>query len=89
MTSEILATSGDSLIAPASRAFSIAPSDVGALPIPAKALYVGTGGDLVLRAIGSSEDVTFRNVAAGSILPVRTIAVRVQGTTAGNLVGLL
>lgn len=85
----ILAFSGDSLIAPASQAFAIVPHNSANLPTPAKAVYVGTGGDLVLRAIGSPNDVIFRNVVGGSILAVRTVAVRAEGTTAGSLVGLL
>jgi hypothetical protein len=89
MTANILTSSGDSLIAPARHAFAIVANNTSNLPTPAKAVYVGTGGDLVLRAIGSSTDVTFRNVSGGSILAVRTVAVRADGTTAADLVGLL
>ncbi len=78
----------DSLIAPARMAFPIAPSDNGQLSVAAKAVYVGTGGNIVLRAIGSSSDVTLKNVASGSVLAVRIIAIRATGTTATDLVGL-
>jgi hypothetical protein len=78
----------DSLIAPARLAFAIAPNDTANLPQTTKAVYVGTGGDIALRAVGSTEDVVLRNVVAGSVLAIRLQAVRVAGTTASNLVGL-
>ena len=88
MTNDIYATVGDSLIAPARVAFSIVPNDTEALGVTAKALYVGTGGDVAIRAAGSSSDVVLRNVASGSLLPIRVSAVRIVGTTAANIVGL-
>lgn len=78
----------DSLIAPARNCFSITPNDTAALAVTPKAIYVGTGGTLVVRAIDSASDVTFANVGNGSILDIRVIAVRSTGTTASNLVGL-
>ena len=81
-------TASDSLIAPARLAFPITPSDSTDLSVTTKAVYVGTGGDIVLRAIGSASDVTLSNVASGSVLAIRVKAVRTAGTTAGNLVGL-
>lgn len=53
-----------------------------------KAIFVGTGGDVVLRAVESSGDVTFRNIASGSILDVRVSAIRATGTSAADIVGL-
>lgn len=79
----------DSLIAPARQAFAIVPDDVADLPQVTKAVYVGSGGDIAIRAIGSADDVVLRNVAAGSVLAIRLRAVRVTGTTASNLVGLV
>lgn len=78
----------DSLTAPAKAAFSIIPDDSADLPALARALYVGTGGDLVLRAVDSDADATFANLPAGTILPVRVRAVRATGSTAANIVGL-
>lgn len=79
----------DSLIAPAKAAFPIAPNDSQPLPVTAKAIYVGSGGDLVMRAVDSGENVRFANVASGSILPIRVTAVLASGTTASDLVGLI
>jgi hypothetical protein len=78
----------DSLIAPARNCFSITPNDNVVLPFLPKAIYVGTGGTLVLRAIDGSSDVTFTNVANGTILDIRVTSVRATGTTATNLIGL-
>lgn len=78
----------DSPIAPASRCFSVVPSDDAELAVVTKALYVGSGGDVVLRAVDAVADVTFRNVSAGSTLDVRVRAVRAAGTTAADIVGL-
>ena len=53
-----------------------------------RAIYVGTGGDIALvDAAGNA--VTFKAVPQGSVLPVRARAVRVAGTTAADLVGLV
>ena len=81
-------SSSDSLIAPAKSAFAIIPDDTADLPSATKAVYVGTGGDITARPVDSDIDVLFRNVVAGTILPVRIRAVRVGGTTAADLVGL-
>jgi len=78
----------DSPMAPASRCFAIIPSDSAQLALATKAIYVGQAGDVTLRSVRGSADVTFRNVPAGATLDVRVCAVRATGTTAGNLVGL-
>lgn len=78
----------DSLIAPARNAFPITPDDLAALPSLPKAIYVGSGGNVVLRAVDGSQDVTFFGVASGSILDIRAKYIRATGTTANFLIGL-
>lgn len=78
----------DSPMAPASRCFAVVPSDEAELAEITKALYIGTAGDVVLRAVEAAADVTFRNVPAGAMLDVRVRAVRATGTTAADIVGL-
>ncbi|MEM6475490.1 MAG: hypothetical protein AAF687_04925 [Pseudomonadota bacterium] len=78
----------DSLAAPAKSAFAVTPDDSADLPVAVKALFIGTGGDLVLRAVDSDADVTLANLPDGSILPVRVRAIRATGSTATNIVGL-
>lgn len=81
-------TASDSLISPARMAFAITPNDSQDLSLFTKAIYVGIGGDVVLRAVGADNDVTFANVQTGSIIDVRCRAVRSSGTTASAIVGL-
>lgn len=78
----------DSPVAPSGSAATVVPHDVQALPQVSKALYIGTGGDLVLRLVRGDDDVTFRNLADGSLLDVRAVAVRANGTTAADIVAL-
>lgn len=88
MPQDAFSTSSDSLISPARLAFPITPNDSAELPLATKALYIGSGGDVVLRAVGSDQDVTLRNVVAGTIIAIRVKTLRQSGTTAANLVGL-
>lgn len=78
----------DSPVAPARDAFAITPQDGADLSVAPKAIYVGTGGSVVLRGVDSSGDTVFANVATGTILPVRVRAIRATGTTASDIVGL-
>ena len=64
----------------------ITPSDSTDLSVDARALYVGTGGDVRLLTSGGNT-VTFRNVSAG-ILPIRVRRVYAVGTTATDLVAV-
>ena len=77
----------DSVIAPAARAAAVAPHDVNALAETAKALFVGTGGDVVARGV-SGGDALFRNVPSGTVLPFRAQFVRATGTTAADILAL-
>ncbi|MGB3711311.1 MAG: hypothetical protein WA913_07890 [Pricia sp.] len=81
--------STDSLTAPAREGFALIPDDTAAVADLPKAIYVGTGGDLVLRMADSDADLTLRNVADGALLPLRPAFVRATGTTAADIVGLL
>jgi hypothetical protein len=78
----------DSVSGPATRAVAVVPHDVGALADIPKALFVGTGGNVTARGVGGGADVLFKNVAAGSILPLRAQFVRATGTTAQDIVAL-
>jgi len=81
------ASAGDSVIGPARELFEITADDAVELSKATKGVYIGEGGDLTVRAIGSSDDVTLRNLVAGTVLAVRLTHVRATGTTAGSLVG--
>jgi hypothetical protein len=78
----------DSVSGPATRAVAVAPHDANPLADVPKALFVGTGGHVVLRGAGGGGDVAFRNIADGTLLPVRAMYVRATGTTAADIVAL-
>lgn len=73
------------LTVPAGGAIAVTPSDSTVLS-GVRAIYVGTGGNVAVTVGGS--DVTFVNVSAGLILPVRATKVLLTGTTASNIVAL-
>lgn len=76
----------DSPSAPASAPYTIIPSDTVELPQVPKGIYVGTGGDVTLRGVRGSSDVTYRNLPDASYIAVRAQFVRATGTTASNLI---
>lgn len=71
---------------PSRDASSLTPSDSTPIsPIP-KGLYVGTGGNVTLRAVDSVADVTYKNLNNGAYIAVRALYVRATGTTASDLI---
>jgi len=68
--------------------FVIAPHDVNLLPKKTMSIYVGTTGNLKVRLVGDTADVTLNSIPAGTILNIQAIRVYTTGTTASNLVGL-
>lgn len=73
-------------ILPARTAKAVVPSDIVALdPVP-RGIYVGTGGDVTIRPVGSAVDVTYRNLTDSSYIAVRVSHVRATGTTALNMI---
>lgn len=71
----------------ADRAAAITPSDVTMFTEPT-AIYVGTGGTLVVNMWGANEETTFTNVPNGSFLPILVDMVLSTGTTASDIVSL-
>lgn len=72
---------------PVRQAFAIVPSDATALSTTLRGVYIGSGGNLVLRARNSDADVTYLNLPDASYVTVDPIYVRATGTTAAGLVG--
>lgn len=71
--------------APGWDAFSVTPG-ASALSEPARALYVGASGDVeVTTAAGN--DVTFANVPAGTVLPIR--CTHVLTAASGSIVAFV
>ncbi len=71
---------------PSKSPYVVAPSDSTALPFVPKGLYVGTGGDVTLRGIDATADVTYRNLPDASYINVRATFVRATGTTATDII---
>jgi hypothetical protein len=78
----------DSVSAPATRAAAVVPHDSDPLAQIPKALFVGSGGTVVMRGAGGGADQVFKNVADGSVLPFRAQYVRATGTTAADILAL-
>lgn len=72
---------------PARNAFAVTPHDTTPLAMLPKALLIGTGGALTLRAVDAAADVTL-TVTSGQLVPIRASHVRNSGTTAGQIVAL-
>jgi hypothetical protein len=70
------------------RVKNLTPSDNTLLPHVPKAIYIGTGGDLVVRGVDDDTDTLFRNLPSGCTLAIRIKMIRSNGTTASNIVGM-
>lgn len=68
---------------------AVTPDDGVELAKVTKALYIGTAGNVSIRAADDASSVTFVGVPAGTILPVRARQVYNSGTTAGSIVALV
>jgi hypothetical protein len=66
---------------------ALTESDTVPLTPSPRALYIGTGGDLVVRYKGSSTNVTFKNVANGTTLHIRPQYIMAASGVA-DIVGL-
>ena len=67
-------------------AVDVDSSDV-TLAIPGAVLFIGTGGDVKVTTI-SGDDVTFKNLANGSVLAVQVKKVFSTGTDADDIIAL-
>lgn len=76
----------DAEIAPASRAATATPND--STVINARALYIGTTGDVAIVVKQGENAIIFKSVPAGTILPVHAYIVALTGTTAQDIVAL-
>ncbi len=75
------------LSAPAREASAITPSDTTDILSMPRAIYVGQAGSIAAVMAGG-QTVSFQNVPAGSLLPLRLQRVNATGTTATGLVAL-
>jgi hypothetical protein len=70
----------------ASDALAVTPSDTA--ENNCHGLYIGVGGDVAVKGVGGTA-VTFKNVPAGTILPILVTKVMATNTTATNILGFV
>lgn len=75
------------LESPARNAIAVVTSDTVDLTDHARALYIGSAGNVKVDTWGG-DTVTFNNVPAGTFMPVSVRRVYATGTTASNIVAL-
>tara|TARA_A100001391_G_scaffold188957_2_gene159973 strand:- start:50567 stop:50830 length:264 start_codon:yes stop_codon:yes gene_type:complete len=80
--------SSDSVSDPARSLVALDAASSAPLNSTPKAVFIGTGGDIALRAIDDDTAVTLRNVPSGTILPIRAAQLDPALTTASDIVGL-
>ena len=80
--------SSDSVSDPARALVAIDATSSATLNSVPKALFIGTGGNVSIRAIDDDVAVTLRNVPSGTILPIRAAQLDPALTTARDIVGL-
>ncbi|OQC36723.1 MAG: hypothetical protein BWX64_02076 [Acidobacteria bacterium ADurb.Bin051] len=78
---------GRSLSDPPEYGFPVTKSDSAELAAVSRALYVGGAGDLRVRTAGGN-DLLFKAVPAGTLLPIRADMVFSTNTTATDIVAL-
>ena len=80
--------SSDAVSDPARSLADINATSAAPLDSAPKAIFIGTGGDVSIRAIDDESPVTLRNVPSGTILPIRAAQLNPALTTARDIVGL-
>lgn len=75
-------------ITPAGSAIEVTPADADISSTSfTRAIYVGTTGTVIVTMAADDAVITFANVQAGSVLPIRVSQVNL-GTTASDIVAL-
>ena len=76
------------LTSPARKGFSITPNDSVDLSVTCRAMFVGVAGDISVILADDSSSIVFKNVPAGSVLPISVKRVEATLTTASDILGL-
>lgn len=85
---DTFANFGDTaLVMPATHAEAVTPNNSTDLTNATRGIYVGVSGDLKVDLL-SGDTVTFVNIAAGVIHPLRVKRVYATGTTATSILGV-
>lgn len=76
------------LNSPARNSFSITPNDSIDLSVTCRALFIGIGGDVSVILVGDTSPTVFKNIQAGTIVPISVKRVEATLTTATDILGL-
>lgn len=87
MAQDTFAAQADTEWGPAQNAVAVTPSDSTDLTYTSRAIYVGGAGDLKV-TMNESGTVTFVDVIAGTLLPIRVDRVFSTDTSATHIVAL-
>jgi hypothetical protein len=85
---DAFANTNDAVSAPARRAAAVTPDDTNPLGNIPKAIYVGTGGTIVMCGVDDTVDQVWKNVPSGTVLPFRVAYLRASGTSAADILAL-
>lgn len=77
----------ETMESPLRNLFAVSPSDSVSFEFESRALWVGVGGDIVILGAGDTASVTLKNVASGTLLPIRAQRIDATDTTATDIVG--
>lgn len=79
---------GRSAISPSQEKIAVSLAADTTFAVPAKGLYVGTGGTVIVRAAGSAADVSYLNVPNAGYIDgwISIVRSTANGTTALNLI---
>lgn len=80
--------SAEDLVIPPTQSEDVTPHATNALGFPARALWIGTGGDLTYKLRGDSAAHTLKNVPSGTMIPGFFSHV-VDTSTADDIVAFL
>lgn len=70
------------------RAEAVTPSDEDELAEVTRAIFIGGSGNIEVVLRDDTNPVVFKNVVAGSVLPLRVKKVLDNGTTATDIIAL-
>ena len=73
-------------IGPADSYSAVTPND--STVVQARALWIGTGGNVAVKATNGAPSVTFTNVPDGTLMPIMAYQGMNTNTTASNIVAL-
>lgn len=76
------------LTSPARNSFSVIPDDASDLVTTCRALFIGGAGNISVILADDSSSLVFKNIPAGTVMPIAVKRVEATLTTATDILGL-